>query len=343
MAIVFSICSYNYSALAFTLFHSLKEHNPEIKFILGLVDTQENFLMLKEKAPEGFNILLIDGTVVKDYDELQKRYNITELNTAVKPFVFEYLFSIYSDYDHIIYLDPDIMVFHPFKEELLSHFNDYEIILTPHITKPRIEDKIAIIERSSITTGIFNLGFLGLKRSDSVSTLLEWWKLRLRYWGYINIYEGMFTDQIWMNFIPLFYDKVLIFKHPGANVAHWNLLERHFLKINGKYYVNDDKHPLLFYHFSAFTHVAGQVGEERPASVFTGDNDKRQDLVDEIILAYQKKLVSLGHGSFFTQKKAKPTSFSLKNSIKNFFINSLRKNGYEIVKTIKYYKLKKLI
>jgi len=343
MAIIFTICSYNYSALGLTLFHSLREYNPDVKFILALVDTPQNYQLLREKMPEGMNLLLVDENVVSDYAGLQKRYNITELNTAVKPFVFEHLFSTYPDSDQVIYLDPDIMVFHSLKDELLNHFNQYDMILTPHITQPRSEDKIAIAERASINTGMFNLGFLGLKRSSSVFSMLEWWKLRLRSWGYINVYEGMFTDQIWMNFLPLFYDKVLIFKHPGANVAHWNLMERHFLKINDKYYVNDDKHPLLFYHFSAFTHVAGQVVGERPASIFTGDNDKRQDLVDEIILAYQKKLVSLGHGNFFTQKNAKPSSFSLKNSMKNFIIKSLRKNGYEIAKTIKYYELKKLI
>jgi hypothetical protein len=86
-------------------------------------------------------------------------------------------------------------------------------------------------------------------------------------------------------------------------------MERHFLKINGKYYVNDDKFPLLFYHFSAFTHVAGQVDGEKPASIFTGDDDKRQDLVDEIILAYQKKLVSLGHGIFLLKKMQSPLPF----------------------------------
>ena len=146
MAIVFTICSYNYSALAFALFHSLREHNPDIKFILALVDTPDNYQLLREKMPEGMNLLLVDENVVSGYTDLQKRYNITELNTAVKPFVFEHLFSTYSGSDQVIYLDPDIMIFHSLKDELLSHFDQYDIILTPHITQPRTEDKIAIMK-----------------------------------------------------------------------------------------------------------------------------------------------------------------------------------------------------
>ena len=162
--------------------------------------------------------------------------------------------------------------------------------------------------------------------------MLEWWKLRLRSWGYINVYEGMFTDQIWMNFLPLFYDKVLIFKHPGANVAHWNLGERHLQKIDGKYYVNDKKYPLLFYHFSAFTHFTEEPLDDKPHSKFSSENDIRQELADEIIVFYQKKLVEAGQKEFFGQKTSKKRiHFSPKEKVKRILLQQLRKRGFEIL------------
>jgi hypothetical protein len=343
MTIAFSICSYNYAALAFALYQSLKEHNPEIRFFLALVDSGENYLRLKEKGPEGLTVIRVNENVVEGYADLEKRYNIVELNTAVKPFIFEYLFSRYPDCKQILYLDPDIQVYHSFSEELLNWFNEYDIILTPHVLVSDLQDKLAIRERAFLNTGMFNLGFLGLKRCPTTDALLQWWKLRLTYWGYVNVFEGLFTDQIWINFVPLYYDKVLIFKHWGANVAHWNLWERKILKIKGKYFINDEKHPLLFYHFSAFTKFEDLNGELQP-SPFLDYAYKLQDEAKEIIMDYQKKLVSLGHNEFFGKNgRVKIQKNTLMNALKKYFLTTLRKRGYDIVKTMKYYKIKRQV
>ena len=344
MTIAFSICAYNYAAMAFALFHSMKKHNPEVRFFLALVDTEKNFQRLQQQVPDGLNLLLVNERVVENFVELENRYSIIELNTAVKPFIFEYLFSSYPECDNILFFDPDILVFHSFKDELLPRFNEYDIILTPHVLVPDIQDKLAVRERAFLNTGIFNLGFLGLKRSTTTHAMLHWWKSRLRYWSYVNVFEGLFTDQIWINFVPLYFDKVLSFKHWGANVAHWNLWERKIISILGKYYVNDEKHPLLFYHFSGFTNLEENVNGQLPPYRLTEYNYSMQDLVKEMITDYQKNLISHGHKDFIVYKrKSKKPNHPLSNIFKKFFLITIRKNGYELVKTIKYYKIKRLM
>lgn len=345
MTIAFTICSYNYSALAKVLYSSLKENNPDIKFFFGLVDSEENFRKLQSMLPADMNVFLIDNNIVKGFDDMKKRYSITELNTAVKPFVFEHLFNSDPLCEQLLYFDPDIEIFHPLKDEMLAVFNEYDIILTPHITRPVLEDPMADIERASLNTGIFNLGFLGLKRSEISNSLLNWWKQRLTSFGYVNVYVGFFTDQIWINFVPLFYDKVKIFKHAGANVAHWNLPERNIFKVNGKYFVNDEKSPLLFYHFSAFTHFIDEPpGENKPHSKFPPEFDQRQASVDELIFSYQKKLVEAGQKEFFGQKPSKQkVLFSPKEKLKNIILGQLRKRGFEVCRTMSYYERNKLI
>lgn len=344
MVIAFTICSYNYSALAIVLFHSLKEHNPDIKFFLALVDTPENYQLLREKIPQGMNLLMVDENVVSDYADLQKRYTIIELNTAIKPFVFDHLFSKNPTCNSILYFDPDILIYDSLQEHLLFLFDENDFILTPHIIQPRIEDKFAAAEIHFLNYGIYNLGFLGLKRSEAVFSFLQWWKLRLKYWCYANIYAGLFTDQVWINFVPLFYDKVLIFKHPGANVAHWNLLERKLLKINGKYFVNEEKYPLLFYHFSAFTHFTEEPSGEIPFSKLSMENGKMHEIANEIIVSYQKRLVQAGQKDFFGSKTSKKQfHFSPMNMLKNILLRRFRKRGLELTKTIDYYHHKKLI
>ena len=80
---------------------------------------------------------------------------------------------------------------------------------------------------------------------------LEWWGKRLETKAHINFAKGMFTDQIWLNFAPLFFKNVCILDHPGYNMAYWNLHERS-LTNSMKVFKNGEEFNLVFYHFSGF-------------------------------------------------------------------------------------------
>ena len=69
--------------------------------------------------------------------------------------------------------------------------------------------------------------------------------------------RGLFVDQLWANLIPAYFDKVLIEKYPGYNMAHWNLHERYLTKTRDEYFVNDV--PLVFFHFSHYNPVQADV------------------------------------------------------------------------------------
>jgi hypothetical protein len=60
----------------------------------------------------------------------------------------------------------------------------------------------------------------------------------------------MFYDQLWVNYVPVFYDNSYILKHPGYNMARWNLHER---SLNANYCVNQS-FPLRFFHFSGYNY-----------------------------------------------------------------------------------------
>lgn len=69
---------------------------------------------------------------------------------------------------------------------------------------------------------------------------------------YEDFKEGLFDDQIWLNFVPLYFQKVCILKHSGYNIAYWNLHDRMIEKMDGVYLVNNE-YPLVFFHFSGFS------------------------------------------------------------------------------------------
>ena len=46
-----------------------------------------------------------------------------------------------------------------------------------------------------------------------------------------NLYMDMYVDQLWLNFVDPFGYNLCVVRHPGANIAYWNVRERLFLTI----------------------------------------------------------------------------------------------------------------
>lgn len=245
MNVAFTLCSINYLAQAKTLCDTFQKSNPSWKFILGLVDKNVNNVDLSFM---GCEIIEVEDVKIDGFDGMVELYSIVEFITAVKPFYFTHLFENNKDYDKIIYFDPDIVVFKPLTD-LENKLDEYDIILTPHFTSP-IKDSLQLTEKHIFSTGVFNLGFLAVKRSANTTNMLEWWEDKLRTECILDLTRGYFVDQLWMNLAPAYFDKVLIDKYPGYNMAHWNLHERTLTETDEGYMVNGV--PLIFFHFSHY-------------------------------------------------------------------------------------------
>ncbi|MDB5242826.1 MAG: hypothetical protein JWP57_3451 [Spirosoma sp.] len=225
MTLAFTICSVNYLAQARTLGDSLRKTNPNFQYVIGLVDKLSQANLPADVMPP-YPMLEVDRIGIPEFTAMCDRYDITELNTAVKPFYIDYLFETYPDVNQIIYFDPDIIIYQPLLK-LSRDLSSYSMVLTPHICSPT-PDWEQPNEQHHLNTGIYNLGFIGLRRDDTARQFVNWWKDRLVYECRIDLCAGLFVDQHWVNFAPVYYDNVLIERHPGYNVAYWNLHERWF-------------------------------------------------------------------------------------------------------------------
>ncbi len=247
----FTICSINYLAQAKTLGLSLQKTNPEYEFVIGLCDKIEGSGVDISKL-EGLNLKEVHTIDIERFSEMCDRYDITELNTAVKPFFIDYFFKSRPELETVIYFDPDIEIFDKLTrlEEGLMESN---IVLTPHFTTP-IFDGLLPTEQQMFVNGIYNLGFLAVKRSKETQRFIDWWKIKLETECYMDVQKGMFVDQLYCNMVPLYFDGVKIDKYAGFNISYWNLHER-FLSIkDSKYFFNDV--PLVFYHYSGMDFTA---------------------------------------------------------------------------------------
>lgn len=292
MKIAFTICSNNYLAQAKTLADSVLTHNPDYFFVICLCDVKHPEIDYNFFSPH--IILEAHSIGIESFFDMVKLYNIIELNTSIKPFAFKHLYKKYSNAQSIIYLDPDIYVYTslaPVEREL----DDNSILLTPHIYAPIEFDGESPTENTFTQYGLYNLGFLATRKDQNTKEMLSWWAKRLETNCYIKAEEGIFVDQLPMNFAPIFFKKVQISKNRGLNMAPWNLHERH-LSLNGTNLLVNGLYPLIFYHFSKFK----PLKPEMPFSYYSRVSVEDSPLLRDLYAKYAEQVLANNYKFFST-------------------------------------------
>lgn len=241
----FTISSWNYLHYSRTLASSLARHHPDFSRILAIADTRRQDLE-RDAFPEFDAHLYFEDLDLPDRRAFSFRYDVMELNTAIKPTVFRRLFA--EGFDRVVYLDPDIFAYRRFDEIMQAFDAGATSILTPHALAPNLHSE-SPNDLTFMQSGIYNLGFLALARTDETSALLEWWEARLRHECVSNrLSDGIFVDQKFMDLWPAYCSGTHILRDPAYNVAYWNLDSRTIKRTRDRYDVNGS--PLAFFHFS---------------------------------------------------------------------------------------------
>ena len=244
--VVCTIISKNYLAAARALMKSIRAQHDDLILVTLLVDEVEGCF---NPMDEPFLTLLAVDLGISKWEHFSMKYDIMELNTAVKPYLLETLITRYGA-QKVIYFDPDILVYRRF-DDLLALLDQHMVVLTPHITNP-LRDDMKPSEIDFLQVGTFNLGFFALSRQGKWQELLAWWQERLYNYCTREVERGLFVDQHWMDLLPSLFDDIYILRDPGYNVAYWNILNREMQTDSaGNFIVNG--HPLTFFHFSGFS------------------------------------------------------------------------------------------
>lgn len=245
--IIFTVCTAAYLSQAKSLGDSIVQYNPEYKLCIGLVDKIDGRFDPDFFLPH--EITEVDQLAIPPFREMKKRYSLLELSCALKPWFALFFMEKYAA-KQVIYLDADILVFSSLKI-IDREFDNYSILLTPQILSPFPGDGNRPHETAILKTGIYNAGFFGVKNDHNGLNFLNWWRNILIDHCYEDGKKGLSSDQSWLNFVPLFFDNVNIIRHPGCNIAYWNLHERKIEKRSDVFLVNTE--PLIFYHFSGYS------------------------------------------------------------------------------------------
>lgn len=241
-----TIVSPNYLAYARTVAASYLVQHPDHRFfVLIVADLSPGDQKIFDG--DGFTPVMLTEIGLEDTHVEGMKYDILELNTNVKPTFMKYLIQTF-DLKNLVYLDPDIFVYSSLTPVFEALDSGASAILTPHITTPVDDDKKPS-EQEMLYNGTYNLGFIAVKRCEESWQLLSWWERRCLDLGFSEGRTGLFVDQKWMNLAPGMFEHVKILRHPGCNMAYWNLHERTLTEKAENYIVNGCAQ-LCFFHFS---------------------------------------------------------------------------------------------
>lgn len=160
------------------------------------------------------------------YWDMALRYDIVERASAYKPLLLGHV-NRERRYDTVFYLDVDMQLFGRLDEASdLLHMSGASIVLSPHGLTPRGLGR-PVDDRGILLSGTFNSGLLLIDASEEAFRFLHWWAMLNRSECVIdNTCFSFSRDQKWLALVPAYFERVQILRHPGYNVAHFNIDER---------------------------------------------------------------------------------------------------------------------
>jgi SAM-dependent methyltransferase len=279
-----TIIARNYLAHARTLAASFLEHHPDATCVVLVIDEINDAF-----DPGGEQAVIVGpgdlGFKPGEFADMAARYDVLELSTAVKPWLLRHMLEHYDDGSGIAYFDPDIQV-HSRMVELEEMLAAHAVVLTPHLTEAMPRDGKRPDEPALLIAGAFNLGFIGLSRSDDAYWLLDWWGERLKRDCVVAPEVGLFVDQRWIDLVPGLLEDVAVLRLPSYNVAYWNVATRPLGRDGDGYTVSGL--PLRFFHFSGYSPDAPDQLSKHQNRVRLEDDPTLRELCDAYAAALRE-------------------------------------------------------
>ncbi|MET0145836.1 MAG: glycosyltransferase [Ilumatobacteraceae bacterium] len=280
--LVTTIVARNYLPRAELLARSFRRHHPHGRVAVLVIDATEDDRRSWSDRPYEVLVLGDLGVDIVELHRMATIYDVTELATAVKPLLLQHLLSRHHE-AAVTYLDPDIEVFAPL-DDLDALARQHGIVLTPHRLDAVPDDGRQPDTRSLASSGVFNLGFIGV--GPSSRPFLGAWAAHCRRSCIVAHDQGLFVDQRWVD--------AGVVGHPhhivtdlGCNVAYWNVDTRPIGRGPSGYTAGG--WPLRFFHYSGYDarapHLLSTHQGDRPRTLLS-----EQPVLRELMHGYGRRL-----------------------------------------------------
>ncbi|WP_052447402.1 hypothetical protein [Clostridium polynesiense] len=163
--------------------------------------------------------------------------NLLEYSWTLKPVFIEYLIENHG-VDSLIYCDADIFLYSS-PEDLIEEWKGHSVFMCRQ-RRDYEEEKMY---------GGFQSSLIGFKNTINSLSIIKWWKEKCLKWCYAmpDIENKLFSDQRYLDEIPLLFSDIKLIEHPGINSAPWNINKKNIYYNNGEIYIDGVR--LISYNF----------------------------------------------------------------------------------------------
>lgn len=250
-----------YLPQALVLLESLRASNPDCRLVLVLVDQVPDDDLTLAMLGSFDEVIVARDLFDIGFSQWIFGHDVVEACTAVKGRALQVLL----DRGDVIYVDPDMAVFGSL-DEFIAELGTTSVLLTPHVLGPEPPGSPHLgDELSALRHGAYNFGMFGVTSTPEGRGFADWWTTRLQEFCIDDVADGLFTDQRWGDLVPSLFPSAAICRHPGVNVASWNLHQRPItISPEGDHLVAG--RPLVSYHFTKARDVGLRVSRSKMES-----------------------------------------------------------------------------
>lgn len=213
--------------------------------------TQGSFAIQSAKLhnPEFTTVLLIDNPQTTNLADIQ--LSPSDIGLSIENWLIVGRIAIvqhclrHLNFDTAIFVDGDTYTYNSYSE-LQYEAENHSLVVIPHITEPLPNDNKFPQNRIISLSGNYNTGVWAA--SQKGLKFIDWWKEQTALFPITRPDAGLVNEQGWLRFAGDFDDNTKIFRHPGYNVAYWNIKQRNLSLKDNTWYI--DNKPLAIVHFS---------------------------------------------------------------------------------------------
>lgn len=289
--IVGTVSSAGYLPSAMIMARSVKEHMPDSRIIIGIIE--ETMPGEALQCPYFDEVILMKEILSSSNpSRFFFQYTLKEATRSCKSRVMKYIYDKYRDEDLLMYIDAEMKVISPLNE-LLANASKHAVTIIGHLIHSDSLDLVHLDEAREI--GIYHSGLLAFKRSETAEKFLITWSKLSEHHSYYDHEHKRNVDEAWLERSTTFFDDVCVLRHAGYNVSSMNVIERwNIEQIDPQIYLVDDQ-PLRCIHFSKDLLLAASWLEPSKGKLYS-------DLYDE----YSNQLSEMGQNTL----GQKPWSYS---------------------------------
>jgi hypothetical protein len=239
MNIIYTVCNRTNLAHALALADSVLQHQPNDVFYIGLVDSNTF-----NDLPRPYQLLTVSELAIPGWENMAAEYFDFELLPACRPWFALELLKKHPECSRLTFLSPTIQL----KNSLDSLLDgDFEMFLTPNISAPLKKSPI-LDDKRILNAGMYHSGSWTLRPSEKTAAVLEWWAHRTIDRANFDLCNGMNTDQLWLNYVPVWLPATKTLHDPGWHYGLNAVLNKTLVSKNDGYEV--DGQPLVSLDFA---------------------------------------------------------------------------------------------